>query len=89
MTTHCSQESSSVERNIEVPEGGKLQYSNQTINVTLPTPEILIYRGIELLFIEDKLRGNSMYIDTGVEALCGYGKSIHINKSSIVEIEFN
>ena len=30
-----------------------------------------------------------MYIDTGVEALCGYGKSIHINKSSIVEIEFN
>ena len=91
LTSHtisfCSQDSCSDEGTVEVPEGGKLQYLNRTVYVTFPSQEVIMYEEIQLLFIEDKLRGNSIYTDTGVEALYGCGKSIHSNKSAIVQID--
>ena len=69
-----SQDSFSDERNIQIPEGGKLQYIDQTIYVTFPSQEVLAFEGIRILHIEDKLKGNSVYTNTGVESLCGYGK---------------
>ena len=83
----CSQDSCSDEGIVEVPEDGKLQYLNQTIYVTFPSQEVIMYEEIQLLFIEDKLGGNSIYTDTGVEALYGCGKSIHSNTSAIVQID--
>ena len=58
-----------------VPMDGKLQYDNNTIRVSIPSPRrTLTYKDIEVLFIEDKQWGNSIYTGTGLNVLHGYGK---------------
>ena len=59
-----------------VPMDGSLEYSNQTIRVTIPSQRTpLTYRDIQLLFIEDRQWGNSVYTDTDLKPLYGYGET--------------
>lgn len=58
-----------------VPMDGKLQYDNNTIRVWIPSQRRnLTYEDIEVLFVEDKQWGNSIYTSTGLNVLLGYGK---------------
>ena len=58
-----------------VPMDGKLQYDNNTIRVWIPSQRRnLTYEDIEVLFVEDKQWGNSIYTGTGLNVLRGYGK---------------
>ena len=59
-----------------VPMDGKLQYDNNTIRVSIPSQRnnTLTYNDIEVLFVEDKRWGNSIYTGTGLNVLRGYGK---------------
>ena len=68
-----------------VPMDGNLQYSNRTIRVIIPSQrQTLTYKDIELLFIEDKRRGNSIYTDTGLDSLQGYGETECYSKTSLL-----
>ena len=52
---------------------GKIEYYNQTIRVTKQKKTLTI-QDIQLLFIENNLSGNSIYIETGLDSLWGYGE---------------
>ena len=55
---------------------GSLEYYNQTIYITIPSQRTaLTFKDIKLLFIEDKWRRNSIYTDTALDPLYGYGET--------------